>query len=267
MFREAPSVKYVHDPISRRIAGTERDTILLIAGACQPVASPATAIYKGYAAMSSPTIVVTEPEFRRAPEVFTSTPDATFVPVPHAEAELSDAVREHRARHVVLGPDAVHRPALRDAPAWRSARALRCGARRHRQGAGHQGGTLLHQHARRAAPVRGGAHDAARPGRRPSSDRSRRGHASRTLGATGGRRAPGQDARDRRMRHDRTGRGAHRIGRIRHANDRRPALGRRGKRRRRLSDDDGRLCRRRPRGRLRQPPHSCASGERPVHQP
>ena len=54
--------------------------------------------------MSSPTIVVTEPEFRRAPEVFTSTPDATFVPVPHAEAELSEAVREHRARHVVLGP-------------------------------------------------------------------------------------------------------------------------------------------------------------------
>jgi phosphoglycerate dehydrogenase-like enzyme len=50
------------------------------------------------------TVIVTDPEFRRAAEVFTSTPELTFVPAPHAEAELSEAIREHRARHVVLGP-------------------------------------------------------------------------------------------------------------------------------------------------------------------
>jgi len=54
--------------------------------------------------MPSPTVIVTEPEFKRAPEVFTSSPDMTFVTAPHTEAELSAAIRKERAGHVVLGP-------------------------------------------------------------------------------------------------------------------------------------------------------------------
>lgn len=54
--------------------------------------------------MPAPTVLVTEPELLRGAGVFTSTAELTFVPAPHAEAELSDAVRTHHARHVVLGP-------------------------------------------------------------------------------------------------------------------------------------------------------------------
>ena len=50
------------------------------------------------------TVVVTQPELQRAPEIFTSTTELTFVAAPHTEAELSEAIRRHGARHVVLGP-------------------------------------------------------------------------------------------------------------------------------------------------------------------
>ena len=50
------------------------------------------------------TVVVTEPELLRAPEIFTSTTELTFVAAPHTEAELSESIRRHGARHVVLGP-------------------------------------------------------------------------------------------------------------------------------------------------------------------
>ena len=52
------------------------------------------------------TVIVTAPEYNRAPGVFTSSADLTFVPVLPAEAEVSAAIREHHARHVVVGPTA-----------------------------------------------------------------------------------------------------------------------------------------------------------------
>jgi phosphoglycerate dehydrogenase-like enzyme len=54
--------------------------------------------------MPSPIVLVTEPEFQRAADVFTSAPGLTIVPAPPGERELADAIREHRARYVVLGP-------------------------------------------------------------------------------------------------------------------------------------------------------------------
>jgi phosphoglycerate dehydrogenase-like enzyme len=54
--------------------------------------------------MPRSTVVVTEPEFRRAEQYFASTTKWTFVPAPPGEAELSDAIRQHGARHAVLGP-------------------------------------------------------------------------------------------------------------------------------------------------------------------
>jgi phosphoglycerate dehydrogenase-like enzyme len=50
------------------------------------------------------TVVVTEPEFRRAEQFFASTTEWTFVPAAPGEAELSAAIRQHGARHAVLGP-------------------------------------------------------------------------------------------------------------------------------------------------------------------
>jgi phosphoglycerate dehydrogenase-like enzyme len=54
--------------------------------------------------MPPSTVVVTEPEFRRAEQFFASTTEWTFVPAAPGEAELSEAIRQHGARHVVLGP-------------------------------------------------------------------------------------------------------------------------------------------------------------------
>ena len=159
---------------------------------------------------------------------------------PHTEAELSEAIRRHGARHVVLGP-MVYTGRLYE--------ALPRGGVLARYGVGHDGidkalatkaglfctntPGVLHQSvaeltmllilaaARHLPAVHGAMRD-------------------RTLGAAAGRRAARQDGGDRRMRHDRTGRGAHRVGRVRHAGDRRQALGRRGcGPGRALSRDDG----------------------------
>jgi phosphoglycerate dehydrogenase-like enzyme len=64
--------------------------------------------------MPPSTVVVTEPEFRRAEQHFASTAHWTFVPAPPAEAELSAAIRQRGARHAVLGP-AVYSGPLYDA--------------------------------------------------------------------------------------------------------------------------------------------------------
>ena len=66
--------------------------------------------------MPPPTVVVTEPEFQRAPEVFASTPELTVVSAPHTEPELSNAIREHRARYVVLGPTLYTGPLYESVP-------------------------------------------------------------------------------------------------------------------------------------------------------
>jgi hypothetical protein len=52
---------------------------------------------------TAPIVVVTEPEFRRAEAVFTSSP-LTCVAAPPVEADLVQAIRATGARHAVLGP-------------------------------------------------------------------------------------------------------------------------------------------------------------------
>ena len=53
--------------------------------------------------MSSPIVLVTEPEFKRAERVFSSTPGLTCVVAPSGEAELAAAIRSAGARHAVVG--------------------------------------------------------------------------------------------------------------------------------------------------------------------
>ncbi len=54
--------------------------------------------------MPASTVVVTEPEFRRAEQFFASTTEWRFVPAAPGEDELSEAIRQHGARHAVIGP-------------------------------------------------------------------------------------------------------------------------------------------------------------------
>jgi phosphoglycerate dehydrogenase-like enzyme len=53
--------------------------------------------------MSSPIVLVTEPEFKRAERVFSSTPGLTCVVAPPDEAALAAAIGSAGARHVVVG--------------------------------------------------------------------------------------------------------------------------------------------------------------------
>lgn len=53
--------------------------------------------------MSTPTVLVTEPEFRRAERTFTSFADLKCIPAPTDEDELVRAIAESGARHAVVG--------------------------------------------------------------------------------------------------------------------------------------------------------------------
>ena len=53
--------------------------------------------------MSTPLVVVTEPEYRRAERVFSSTALATCIVAPAEEPELARAIRDAGARHAVVG--------------------------------------------------------------------------------------------------------------------------------------------------------------------
>ena len=64
--------------------------------------------------MSSPIVVVTEPEYRRAERVFSSTPGVTCVVAPADEEALAAAIRSAGARHAVVG-GRPYRGALYDA--------------------------------------------------------------------------------------------------------------------------------------------------------
>jgi len=167
--------------------------------------------------MPPSTVVVTEPEFRRAEQFFASTTEWTFVPAAPGEAELSEAIREHGARYVVLGP-MPYRDQLYA--------ALPRGGVVARYGVGHDGidktlataaGLLctntpdvLHQSVAELTMLLILA-------------------AARHLPAVDGAMREGRWAPQPGVElHDRTGRRAHRIGRIRHADDWRPALARRG---------------------------------------
>jgi phosphoglycerate dehydrogenase-like enzyme len=50
-----------------------------------------------------PTVLVTQPEFRRAESVFASAAGLTCIPGPVDEGEFARAIAEHGARHVVIG--------------------------------------------------------------------------------------------------------------------------------------------------------------------
>src|SRR5947199_10364567 len=54
-------------------------------------------------ASSRPTVLVTEPEYRKVEELFTSAADLECLRAPDAEPELASAVRDARATHVVVG--------------------------------------------------------------------------------------------------------------------------------------------------------------------
>jgi phosphoglycerate dehydrogenase-like enzyme len=53
--------------------------------------------------MSLPTVVVTEPEFKRAERVFSSAPNMTCVIAPAEEDALARAIRDTGAKHAVVG--------------------------------------------------------------------------------------------------------------------------------------------------------------------
>jgi phosphoglycerate dehydrogenase-like enzyme len=76
-----------------------------------------------------PVVVVTEPEFRRAEAVFTSSP-LRCVMAPPSETELADAIRAAGARHAIVGP-VVYRDGLYA--------ALPTGSVLARYGVGHDG--------------------------------------------------------------------------------------------------------------------------------
>jgi phosphoglycerate dehydrogenase-like enzyme len=78
---------------------------------------------------TAPVVVVTEPEFRRAEAVFTSSP-LTCVVAPPSEAGLVEAIGSAGARHAVVGP-VVYRDALYS--------ALPAGGVLARYGVGHDG--------------------------------------------------------------------------------------------------------------------------------
>src|SRR4051812_47789095 len=80
--------------------------------------------------MPSPIVLVTQPEFDRAPSVFASAPGLTCVAGPPAEAAFAKAVQDTGARHVVLG-SVRYESALY--------KALRRGAVVARFGVGHDG--------------------------------------------------------------------------------------------------------------------------------
>lgn len=48
-------------------------------------------------------VIVTEPEYRKAAEIFSAAEGLRCIPAPSDEAGLANAVREHRARHVIIG--------------------------------------------------------------------------------------------------------------------------------------------------------------------
>ena len=53
--------------------------------------------------MSTPVVLVTEPEYRRGEPVFTSSARFTFMSAPSEEAALVHAIAESGARHVIVG--------------------------------------------------------------------------------------------------------------------------------------------------------------------
>jgi phosphoglycerate dehydrogenase-like enzyme len=78
---------------------------------------------------AAPVVVVTEPEFRRSENVFTTNPMRCVV-APAAEADLADAIRTAGARHAIVGP-VVYRDGLYA--------ALPAGGVLARYGVGHDG--------------------------------------------------------------------------------------------------------------------------------
>ena len=48
-------------------------------------------------------VLVTESEFRRAPDVFASSDGVRCIPVPGDEPALARAIAEHAARYVIVG--------------------------------------------------------------------------------------------------------------------------------------------------------------------
>src|SRR6266851_8809837 len=55
-------------------------------------------------ASSRPTVLVTEPEYRKAEACFSSAPGLMCLSAPEAEADLASAVREAQALYVIVGP-------------------------------------------------------------------------------------------------------------------------------------------------------------------
>ncbi|HEY7497711.1 MAG TPA: NAD(P)-dependent oxidoreductase [Vicinamibacterales bacterium] len=64
--------------------------------------------------MSTPLVVVTEPEYRRAERVFASTASAKCIIAPPEESALAQAIRDSGARHAIVGGKP-YRDALYDA--------------------------------------------------------------------------------------------------------------------------------------------------------
>ena len=81
-------------------------------------------------ASSRATVLVTEPEYRKAEACFSSAPGLVCLSAPEAEADLASAIREARAQYVIVGPRA-YSGALYD--------ALQAGGVIARFGVGHDG--------------------------------------------------------------------------------------------------------------------------------
>jgi len=79
---------------------------------------------------STPRVLVTESEYRKAEGRFLSAPELECLPAPDQEVDLASAVREARASHVVVGPG-TYSGALYD--------ALQAGSVIARFGVGHDG--------------------------------------------------------------------------------------------------------------------------------
>jgi lactate dehydrogenase-like 2-hydroxyacid dehydrogenase len=67
--------------------------------------------YAAESSVTTPLVLVTEPEFRRAERVFSTVSDLHCRPVPSGEKELAAAIQETGVRHVVVG-GVIYRDAL-----------------------------------------------------------------------------------------------------------------------------------------------------------
>ena len=171
---------------------------------------------------SSTVVLVTEPEYRRGDMVFTSSATLHL----HAGAIGRSGARPCHRRVRGYARDrrraALSRCPLRCAPARQRRGALWRWSRVDRQRQGDICGPAVHEHALGPRSIRGRAHVPAR--RRvsapPHGDRRR--HARRGMDPSSWRRAPWQDADNRRPRPHRPGRRPHRQARLRDAHRRLP---------------------------------------------